>query len=324
MYGIDTPNLFKKIIWCIILLSVFLGLQNIYQVIHGVGWAGQPLGWEDSVSKAAGELGRARWVGLWDGMNVLCLLFVIIIPFVVMFFLSEKNIILKIFIASIGSILIIGAYLTKSRGGLISLLITLCILSFTKLNKIKAFALVLILIAAFLTLTPARTTVFNDEEHSASKRVDMWEKGLEMVRWNPIIGVGRGNFKVYSYSLIAHNSYIEIMAETGLVGFFLWSNLLYVTIVSLIRAKKETSNEELKLFMNAMSLSLWGYIFTSMFITTEFELLYLFIALSLSLSKIAGVKLNYGFNDMKYIVIIDIAIITTLYSITKLYWIVFA
>lgn len=53
--------------------------------------------------------------------------------------------------------------------------------------------------------------------------------GIEKFQENPIFGLGLGNFLVYSYFEV-HNTFINVLAETGLVGFFgLW--VLFFTII---------------------------------------------------------------------------------------------
>ena len=60
---------------------------------------------------------------------------------------------------------------------------------------------------------------------TAAERLVLWNAGLEITREHPIVGVGPGNYTVflaeYAPHLVglgAHNSVIDLMAETGYVG----------------------------------------------------------------------------------------------------------
>lgn len=70
-------------------------------------------------------------------------------------------------------------------------------------------------------------------------RFEMWSllsKAMQKC-WNPLFGSGLRSTQVALGGLYSHNSYIDILFETGLLGFVLWvSILVYVSIISLRRA----------------------------------------------------------------------------------------
>lgn len=71
-------------------------------------------------------------------------------------------------------------------------------------------------------------------------RYDLWKSGWQMWLDHPITGVGLGRFDDYLYAywpvphplrvLTPHNTYIQILAETGLVGFIFFSLMIAITI----------------------------------------------------------------------------------------------
>ena len=62
-----------------------------------------------------------------------------------------------------------------------------------------------------------------------------------MIAHHPIIGVGAGNYGIYSLrNLVAHNSYIEVAAELGLAGFIAYLVLLLAPLRSLRRIERDT------------------------------------------------------------------------------------
>src|SRR4051794_14913086 len=76
-----------------VVLAGLLGLQGIYQKQHGFGWAGQPLYWDDRIS----------WIGLWDGANVLSLVFITAIPFVLDMVFGRWNLAARLVAAGSGA-----------------------------------------------------------------------------------------------------------------------------------------------------------------------------------------------------------------------------
>jgi O-antigen ligase len=95
--------------------------------------------------------------------------------------------------------------------------------------------LVLIPVAAiavfFLT-----TRVVNSEEYSVSTRFDAWLILAQIIKINPLLGLGFANYywytplfpiRGYAVSFNSHNNYVDIVAQTGFVGLiclllFLW------------------------------------------------------------------------------------------------------
>ncbi|MCK9595040.1 MAG: O-antigen ligase family protein [Candidatus Omnitrophica bacterium] len=63
----------------------------------------------------------------------------------------------------------------------------------------------------------------NQPAFSTMMRLEYWSDTLELIRSHPILGVGPGNFNLAG-SRYSHNSYLQLWAETGLIGLgcFLW------------------------------------------------------------------------------------------------------
>jgi O-antigen ligase len=59
----------------------------------------------------------------------------------------------------------------------------------------------------------------NDE--SFQGRTRSWDHGFAMLSWYPITGVGKGQWLEY-HGLMPHNSYVQIMAEMGVIGIWLY------------------------------------------------------------------------------------------------------
>lgn len=118
--------------------------------------------------------------------------------------------------------------LTQSLGAFFSLLAGLILYLYLRksLDNKK-----LLFIAGFLILLIGAVFLMRQavgKEHSLPSfslimRLDYWKEALRMILAHPFTGVGPGNFNLV-YSRYAHNSYLQLWAEIGILGFisFLW------------------------------------------------------------------------------------------------------
>lgn len=68
-----------------------------------------------------------------------------------------------------------------------------------------------------------------DADASSMERYEAWLAGIEMFRASPLFGVGFGQFTEYHF-LTAHNTVILVLAELGIVGTFIFSMLVWISI----------------------------------------------------------------------------------------------
>jgi hypothetical protein len=109
-----------------------------------------------------------------------------------------------------------------------------CIIAIIGFRSWRA-GLALLLLAA-LSAYYLTTVVISSDEYSLSTRTDAWLIMLQIIKINPILGTGFANYYWYTplfpirgfaVSFNSHNNYIDIIAQTGLVGlacfvWFLW------------------------------------------------------------------------------------------------------
>ena len=152
-------------------------------------------------------------------------------------------------------------FLTSSRGGLIALgvaLIAAVILGGRRRGTMIVAALGAVMVTVFYFATIAPDSVRERVTHpeGGTGRVDIWTVGWRMVRDNTIEGVGSGNFTTASihYLLepgklvrddfivdtpkVAHNTYLQVLAELGIVGFALFMTILLFSFVCAFKAHR--------------------------------------------------------------------------------------
>jgi len=200
------------------------------------------------------------------------------------------------------SILLFAIWTTGSRGGFLA---SMAIFGAYGMNRMKISFFTMIKIGTFLVvifvMAPSHLTSVKDQNKSAQHRVDMWVEGIEMVQQNPVFGIGKGNFANYTGTLIAHNSAIEIMGELGIPGLFFWVGTIFLAFKSLYLLIKSSSDPNFISLMTALSISLIGYIVSSMFVTLEYESWYFLLALPRAVIKYKKIDLDFNAKDFRMI-----------------------
>jgi O-antigen ligase len=208
-----------------------------------------------------------------------------------------------------------GVFLSLSRGGLVALgvaLVAACVLG----GRWRPAAVVGLLVVTVLTFgyfgyvaTPEARERVTETHGGGTGRTDIWAVGWRMVESEPLHGVGAGNFAVSSihYLLapgvlrrdefivdepkVAHNVYLQILAELGVVGLGLFLALVLFSVGSAARATRAFSAQgdaQMELLSRAITVALLAALAADFFISDQFsKQLWLLLALGPSLLSIA-------------------------------------
>jgi putative inorganic carbon (hco3(-)) transporter len=196
--------------------AAVLAAHGIQQAQLGVGWTGEELS----------QGTRIQYVGIFEDPNDLGLLFVMCVPMAL--YLSGRGGLMglrRLFWLLATVALLWGIFLTNSRGAFVAIALSVALFVWYRKGAIAAGFLGGGFLVAMMAL-PSRMQDLEVSEESAFGRVDAWSEGFQMFMGQPILGVGAGNFTEYN-ALTAHNSFVLVLAETGVVGYVLW--FLFVT-----------------------------------------------------------------------------------------------
>ena len=208
-----------------------------------------------------------------------------------------------------------GIFLSLSRGGLVALAFALLAAIFVAGRRWRAQALVMALIVA----TGAFVYFGFYASHDAANRVtsfgggtgrtDIWTVGWRMVQAHPIAGVGVGNYQTSAihYLLqpgalqrdefivdtpkVAHNTYLQVLAELGIVGAVLFISIIGFSLLCILRAARifeRLGDRSMELMSRALLVALCGVLAADFFISEEFsKQLWLLLGLGPALLGIA-------------------------------------
>lgn len=162
-------------------------------------------------------------------------------------------------------------FMSQSRGGILSLVVgVLVIFMGYKRGRIRLLVGGIVVTIGLVIFAPSSVwTRISDtqsavgsgdlseagDSHSAEQRVQLWKMGLRVAADYPVTGVGWDAYP-YANALYAraanvtveesrargardvHNTYLRLLAETGLVGFLTWSSCIFIIVAGALGALK--------------------------------------------------------------------------------------
>ena len=128
--------------------------------------------------------------------------------------------------------------LTQSRGGLIALVAGLGAFLISRFGASRTTAAMALIVPLLLVVFGGRQADLGGaiSGGTGGQRSELWYAGLQMIKWSPLTGMGHGQF-AQEEGLVAHNSYVQALAEWGLFGGTLFIGLFYIVLYSVWRLK---------------------------------------------------------------------------------------
>ncbi|MBT9143840.1 MAG: hypothetical protein DDT29_02253 [Dehalococcoidia bacterium] len=243
----------------LLLGAFFVALYGIYQYLVGTPL---PAGWVDVEQNPAI---RTRVYSVFGNPNVLASYLVLLTPLSCALFLGTKKIAAKFSYFALTAILCLTLLLTFSRGGWLGLLVSLLV--FALLKDRRMLILILIVLLAAVALLPdvflqRLSTIGSPRDTSNAYRFRVWQESMGIIEDFPLTGVGLGHksfMRIYPLYMLdrekspfhTHNSFLQILVETGIIGLFVFFWLLGSYFKRGIKAIASCRNKELKYLMMA-------------------------------------------------------------------------
>lgn len=231
------------------------------------------------------ETRGGKFSGEWGNPNYMAGIITVIFPLLIQK-LSESKIIYYL----IGIVLLGGVTISFSKSAWFVMVFIMAVYTYLNFEK-KNIGKIIIAGCLFIgtiyyIFTDQLLSSFAEEylfiEAAYTSRLDLIETGLEVFKENYVFGVGMGNYRLYTSSLgfgdiglEAHNIFITIMVENGIIGLALFLIIIIRVMINYFKLKVPLLNKY------AIILS---YIAVIFFIATHgggryFYLLWLHLAL---------------------------------------------
>jgi len=244
--------------------------------------------------------------GFMSDNNSFALALNMILPLLVGLAIVEKNRIVRIAAAAAAALCLLSILFTFSRGGFLTLIVVGGLLIWRSKRRLLVGGLLALGLCGFLFLTSdqitgqyverAQTIQNYEEDGSAQGRINAWKTSWRVFLDYPWTGVGPNNLAaVYQrYSpqeerfRVAHNAYLQLLAECGLPALLLFVGALGVTWWRLQRLRDATDLSWVEVQARMLQISIAAYVVGSMFLNTAYsELIYYLMGLSVGLEVVA-------------------------------------
>ena len=185
-----------------------------------------------------------RATGVFSNVNDTGTLLLISLLFLISYFeyIDKKH---KYLILLPGLLNILALLVTFSRGAFIGFIAGFAVYNLRSKKHILIFIMVFLLLFTFIYSTPKLKNRFINSLTIKDNmdRINIYMSSLKMIKTHPIKGVGPGNFaEVYpSYrweeksnnknKAFAHNIFLNMAVETGIIGFILFSILIIMILI---------------------------------------------------------------------------------------------
>ena len=193
--------------------------------------------------------GKAGAYGMYENHNDFTFMIILIIPFIYALWRCSERRSRQVLLVTLLAMCIVGVLMSLSRGGMLALvveaglIIMLTVPKQQRMPMIIALALVGGTGIGYQWAKRAEIQSAYTLQDSKSSRLELWAAGMSMFKANPVLGVGSRRFALDArdYGEIsydnrgknAHNTYIQILATTGILGFLTFMGFLYYHIRNL-------------------------------------------------------------------------------------------
>jgi len=176
--------------------------------------------------------GRWQGLGYYQNANEFGQLMITTLPFLFAALIMKNNLIIKSIAVAFILLLVFVVGKTESRTVMVLLgmmiILTIALRGSGNIIKKGLIAGTIGVVLLFgLSFAPGpiqdrlQTVLDTGSDKSFQGRTRAWDQGFQMVSWYPVTGIGKGQWGNY-HGLMPHNSYVQILAELGPIGIFLF------------------------------------------------------------------------------------------------------
>jgi O-antigen ligase len=257
LHTVDNERRLRMVFWTLVLGALFPAIGTLKNFFQGNL-----------------EEGRALWIGIFGNPNEVAYSLVVLIP-VAAYLAGTSRPLARAWLWLVMGVYASAIYVTFSRGGMLGLLAVVALLGL-RWRSAPVILLTVLLFAAsvaFLAYGWTRGEGFSglDSDLNFQQRLATFQGGYAMFLDHPLTGVGLGcsliAWPLYAPSglytrgwLVIHNTFVQALSETGLIGFLAFTFLLGAAIrrTSRIAAQAPNGNLRIARLGSALAVSLWG------------------------------------------------------------------
>jgi putative inorganic carbon (HCO3(-)) transporter len=309
---IRTPDMLRATTWVLIVAGALVSALSVHQVVtenYGSNYFGfaqaTSAAVRTGVSTLSGDIVQPRLAGSIGETNRFAQVMLMLVPLGIFRFVGERSTALRVLAALCTASITLGVVLTFSRGAAVGFgALILALLAMRLIQGRHVVAILLALALVFVAFPQYGTRVASLAEIGSlsdgagtssvdnsllSRVTETAAAGLVMAD-HPLFGVGPDMFPYYyePYAEVvgilvkndaareAHNLYLGVGAELGIVGLAVFLIIAFLTVRMLLRARRLSINArpDLERLTTPFLLALMTYYVTGIFLHLSFARFY--------------------------------------------------
>lgn len=316
---LTSNSAFKRSLWTLLVIGIFLGSLSVWQYLTQTFYNDYWGFAMASIQSIVGETNDYRIAGPIGDPNYYAQIMAVIVPIALERVIHEKNRWLRLLAVWALVVSVFSVVLTFSRGGFLAMGVALLALLFFYRPRVYHAPLIIFAVVGFYFITPpnyverifslqeilAISGSLRTEDLALRGRISENLAGFEMLGSNPLFGVGLNNydnlFSEYSQQAglalvsterAAHNLYLEVAAETGIVGLVAFMILIFAAMNTVRRARKrflKDGQRDMAGLITGFGAGLFAYLVAALFIHAAYpRYFYLLIGMALALEVVSS------------------------------------
>ena len=249
---IDNEKKIKYLKFALIIAGTSIALQTLFSYSYALKF---------SFEKMANALYFIRGGIFGASPNQAAIFIELIFPIVLIYYLYANSRLRRLATLSLLFLMLLAIFSTFSRGAIVGISFSIILITFLT-KKIKellipiAIILFFLFISSFYLLLIARFETIAFQTTTLVGRIPLFKAAAGVIKDNWLIGIGMNNFQLLKYNFAfphfldpfkiqsAHNIYLEMFANLGIIGFIA---LLWILVSSIMGFKRiPRSNERRK------------------------------------------------------------------------------
>lgn len=206
--------------------------------------------------------------------------------------------------------MVMSILISSSRGGLLGLATVFVTVSYFKLGgKVALTGVVVLALGGLIYIQlPSYVkgrvdSIINYEQDynltAQDGRIEIWKRGMSMIASDPLTGVGMRNFPIAEglmHSGVrgqawmnAHNSYLQVAAEIGVIGFAFFMVMLARMHAACKRLRSQTQYPDARMVGFSLTYALTAYLVCGFFLSQGFApVLYILMAAIVAAARLGA------------------------------------
>jgi O-antigen ligase len=316
LVSLRRASMLRHVIWTLLAAGLLMGGLSLYQQLTG-NFAHNILGLaEANRQQIVGQINSFRIAGPVGDPNFFAQIMLVLVPLALDRLWHEKKTTLRALAGLVLVVSLLTIVFTFSRGAFIGLLAVFVAIIIYYRPRPTAIILAMLLVIPLLSLVPRSyiqrlETIANvlpwskeiPSELALRGRLSEVTVGWLMFQDYPLAGVGVNNYPThyldYSSSVgldprlearPAHSLYLQVAAETGILGILLFGSILWLTFRGLLRAPaafRQLGLDDSAEITHALTIGLMGYLVAATFLHAAYpRYMWLLLGIALAIPNI--------------------------------------